>query len=972
MITFYRSKISQLLPTYYHHQMTNLQKLQNLLAGLFQIDKAELDFWLYRIMNYKKAEVEEFINDTLPKVVQEEFDKYKQANSGDFQQQKEELKKSAEVVGMPLEELPKYKELKAKYDKDQERMNNVETTEREVYDYVFKFFQRYFSEGDFYAKRRYSQKDKYAIPYNGEETHFYWTNQDQYYIKTAENFSNYQWKAAEYTISFQLEQAETDTNNNKSQDKRYFILSQTDPIIQDSQVVFFFNYRSLTTEEQKQYSKQKIQDQINQETYQAIIDKISGLKVAFHLTQKSTETKDNLQKHISRYTAKNSEDYFIHKDIKGFLEREMDFYIKNEVFHIEDIGTESEKQFKESLDLLLGSVKVIKTVSNKIIDFVAQLENFQKKLYEKKKLVYGTNYCISVANIPQDLWKDITSNESQQAEWVELGMIAENTKIDTDFLSSQPTLPVDTRHFSLEWKYQVLWTIEDLDSKTNGVLINSENFQALKLLESKYQEKIKCVYIDPPYNTGGDWFIYKDWYQHSSWLSLMKDRLAQARELMTNDWVFFSSIDNNEFSNLDILMNQVFWDNKVWDMIVVRAEGGWLAKQIVKGHEYLLAFTKDIWEFPPLLRPKKLRGKVVIKDWKEYWVETDWFRKEFGKYGNCHYEEIEEVKWKDKLVEINEWLEKGLYVLVPTKEGKNLVWRYRLVEEDWTKFYSVLKYLSAEGVNALKDIMWNANFSFPKPVELIKQLVLWRTFFNKDKNETILDFFAGSGTTAQAVMNLNKEDKGNRKFLLVEMGEYFDSVLLKRTKKVMFSDNRKEWKATDNNWHRQIIKYHNLEQYEDTLNNLELTDKGSFLVWKNKEDYVLNYMLDLESKESLFNLKTFNKPFDYTINISQEGELKPAKVDLIETFNYLLGLTVKSVKRYDNGVICVKGQIEETTKTKQVLIVWRDLTQLTQADFTQFYTTELKGDYDMVYINGDTYNIAEAELIEAEFFRKMF
>jgi len=83
-------------------------------------------------------------------------------------------------------------------------------------------------------------------------------------------------------------------------------------------------------------------------------------------------------------------------------------------------------------------------------------------------------------------------------------MIAENTKIDTDFIKVQPTLVVDTRYFSNDWKWQVLASIEDLDSKTNGILINSENFQALKLLEAKYKEQIKCVYIDPPYNTGSD------------------------------------------------------------------------------------------------------------------------------------------------------------------------------------------------------------------------------------------------------------------------------------------------------------------------------------------------------------------------------------------------------------------------------------------------------------------------------------
>ena len=333
--------------------------------------------------------------------------------------------------------------------------------------------------------------------------------------------------------------------------------------------------------------------------------------------------------------------------------------------------------------------------------------------------------------------------------------------------------------------------VGDLKRDENGIIrenfiIKGNNLIALHTLKQQFRGQVKLIYIDPPYNTGSDSFGYNDSFNHSSWLTFMKNRLEVAKELLTDDGVFFASCDDNEQAYLKILMDEIFGnENFITNFVVIRAEGGGLAKQVVKGHDYLLTYAKNIEKFEPLRRPKDIRGKIVEKDGKKYWIEEDWLRIEFGKYGTCYYEDIERIKGKAKKDEIDEGIEKGQYILLNKGKNKTIVGRYRALDEDGSKFYSVLKHLNADGKNELKDLMGEDAFAFPKPTALLKEIILGATFFKKDKEAIILDFHAGSGTTAHAVLELNKQDNGNRKFILVEQMDYVDSVTIPRVEKVM-------------------------------------------------------------------------------------------------------------------------------------------------------------------------------------------
>ena len=338
---------------------------------------------------------------------------------------------------------------------------------------------------------------------------------------------------------------------------------------------------------------------------------------------------------------------------------------------------------------------------------------------------------------------------------------------------------------------------KDFDNSQN-VVIRGDNLEVLKILQANYHKKIKMIYIDPPYNTKNENFIYKDNFKqsdadlienfaldedakdflhnvygtrsHSGWLSFIYPRLKLARDLLSDDGVIFISIDDNEQANLKILCDEIFGEgNFVAQFVVNRSEGGGLAKQAVVGHDYVFAYAKNISFFQPLKKPKDIRGKVVLIDDEEYWIEEDWLRKEFGKYGTCFYDEIVKYHGEKKKQEIDKNIENEKYTLI-NKNKRQIVGRYRKISEDGSKFYTILKHLNKNGVSDLKKLGLDTIFSFPKPKSLIYSLIQGSTF-NSNKNDIILDFFAGSGTTGDAVMQLNAQDGGNRRFILVQIDE---------------------------------------------------------------------------------------------------------------------------------------------------------------------------------------------------------
>ena len=395
------------------------EKLKDLLKELFQLDQPDLDFGLYRIMHAKSGEVTRFLDQDLLPQVKNAFGLYKTADKAEIEKELAKALEQAQGLGVDPETTQKVKDLRAKLASE---AVDIGALESEVYDHLYSFFRRYYSEGDFLAKRVY-KPGVYAISYEGEEVTLHWANKDQYYIKTSEYLRDYAFRLRPNNetdpmrVHFRLvDAAEGEHGNVKTADgkERRFTLAAGNPVsVTEGELVVLFTY-------QPDAAKQK---ELNGEAEEAILA-TGGAGLAEWIAELAkpnvrpdgSASGTRLRVHVDRYTARNTFDYFIHKDLNGFLRRELDFYIKNEVMHLDDVESETAPRVEQ----YLSKIKVIRRIAGKIIDFLAQLEDFQKKLWLKRKFVVETNYCLTLDRIPEVFYTDIVASDAQRAEWIDL------------------------------------------------------------------------------------------------------------------------------------------------------------------------------------------------------------------------------------------------------------------------------------------------------------------------------------------------------------------------------------------------------------------------------------------------------------------------------------------------------------------------------------------------------------------------
>ena len=463
--------------------------------------------------------------------------------------------------------------------------------EADIYNHLYTFFSRYYQDGDFISKRRYARNERYAIPYNGEEVYLHWANRDQYYVKTTEHFYNYDWNApGGVAVQFRLKAADVEQNNVKG-DKRFFmpLVAETEWDPDARTVTIPFEYRPLSISEQVRYSSRNQQENIIAASREAIPNQLRQAPEALAaLTGErrrngKNEPVSHLEHHLRQYTRRNNSDFFIHKDLPGFLSRELDFYLKNEVLNLDDIAN-------AGLDMAEGwfqQMRLIKAVGSQIIDFLAQIEGFQKMLWEKRKFVTETQYCISLGCIDPSFYPDIADNAAQWDEWRELYDI-DGSDRSAAFFQAHPTLILDTAHFDAAFTDRLLTSFDDLDGMTDGLLIHGENWQALHLIKTKYSKTVQCLYIDPPYNTGDSEILYKNGYLRSSWLSLIENRLFLAMPLLSDDPVLFVAIDDFQMVDLCKLIDENFSSFRREMIIVNHHPQGGKASTLSSTHEYMI------------------------------------------------------------------------------------------------------------------------------------------------------------------------------------------------------------------------------------------------------------------------------------------------------------------------------------------------------------------------------------------------
>ena len=1020
-----------------------LTRLVSLLKELFELDQPDLDFGMYRVLRLRSAEITAFLEESLPARVREAFGRHDDAQGAELRRELASAEAGARSLGMEPAAVPKVVELRAKVAAESADRGALES---EVYDHLYRFFRRYYQGGDFVSRRVYKD-GVYAIPYQGEEVLLHWANKDQYYIKTSEAFRNYSFRLrparddAPMRVHFDLVDADEGQHGNvktAAGKERRFVLAAPGESGRDfvqldgGELHIRFEYRKHPD------SQDKLVDAAVAAILGASDPALTEWLHELGKAQEGTSTTpppSKLAYRLRSYVARNQRDYFIHKDLGAFLRGELEYFLKSEVLHTDDLLRATSKQLEQRL----SSLRVIREIGEQLITFLAQLEDFQKRLWLKKKFVTETSWCVTLDRIDERFWSEIAASDAQREAWVRLYAIDQimgdlvkaryTVPLTPAFLRENRSLVLDTRHFSADFTARLLATFGDLDDATDGVLVHSENFQALSLLQTSLSHTVQCTYIDPPYNTGGDGFSYLDTYQHSSWLSMFGDRLRLARELLQKSGVLFFSISEIEAPVAWLSSSQVFGPENfasefIWEK---KKKPSFLHRNTGKVTELIFSFVSDTRCSPPFSVEVTTEGKMTPLNNAGNKISTLTFPSGSVRFGctDMEYEPQDmsggnittklldrvvvrdfrnaeafrlEGEWRYAQEKLDEVIDGGgdLYISKSPfrpnhiKLGGEIKKMKNLLS---TAHYGVET--NEDASDQLTRLFGSDVFQNPKPQGLVGLLI--RAVTHIDPSSSVLDYFAGSGTTGHAVINLNREDGGRRKFILVEMADYFDTVLLPRLMKVTYSP---EWDAGKPKRAASaeeiargpgLVKVLRLESYEDTLNNLELRrPEGLDLLLsdaKEKAAYLVSSLLDTETRgsASLVDTNAFADPTRYLLTVKPPGrdESRRVAVDLVETLNLLLGLRVKNLdapetftaltRRNEHGRLEIERLkpdsagphwLRAVTGTdpegRRVLVVWRRQTgdpELDNAVLDHWFDRRghrtRDGEFDLIYVNGD-------------------
>ena len=1060
---------------------TPFEKLAAQLSKLFELEKADLDFGIHRIIKARQKHIRIFLGldeqpaddpgaPTLKKIVQREMG---ELNTVELERQLEATAEKIRtdygklafsdtmLVDGPAKDSPDgqlWLQLKDELDNGEQKANAQ--LEAEIYSHLTEFFSRYYDEADFLSKRRIKAGDApYAVPYSGEEVMLHWANKDQYYIKSSKDLKDYTFTLPENfggkRVQFKCERQDPVLNNNNA--KREFHLEIDDkgnPKIATTQdadgkeaLVIGFHFKIVDkTRNQKEtgaWIEHLIELMPSTEWKAALSHVPDGAKTSL------------LTRHLTNYTRKNETDFFIHKRLGHFLRGELDFYIKNEVMHLDDIDEKS----TDYLTTRVRLIKALRTIAHHIIRFLAQLENFQKKLWLKKKYVTETQYCFTLdrvfdlgkpgAALIETLLNHVDDRilrydgemRSQHEEWIKLYAIDEledypdNRKLTVEFLRTHDKLMLDTVFYPQSFKWLLLGAMEDLEEQLNGLLLHSENFQGLNALKSRYQKKMKCIYIDPPYNSKTSEILYKNTFKHSAWISLMDNRLELSDKFSSDDGAHVIAIDENETTNLGKLLETIFTDCTLNEIAVVHNPAGIQGNLFSNNHEFCWYATKP--------KMKETNRILISEEEIEYSNLRKWGREsERSTARNCFYPilvkgtrilgfgtvcpvdfhpEQSNIELPDGTTEIypidpqgieRKWrysrdsIEaiQGLLKVSFSKAGEKQILKGKDTSRAKT-MWDDSRYIAGDyGTTWLTKMNLKVSDSlYPKSLHLVEDSIK----LVSSSYDSCLDYFAGSGTTAHAIVNLNRQDRGNRKYVLIEMGDHFDTVLKPRIQKVVYSADWNDGKPTARETGiSHGFKYLRLESYEDTLNNLDLgVDRAADLLGLDaqvREDFLFSYMLDVETHGHLLNLERFRDPWGCQLKIHDPhtGRGETRVVDLVETFNYLLGVTVREMrvqgtKGKPDAFLTIEG---ENPGGESILIIWRrleanpNIDERNKTDWPVTDNEDLKAfaatnrgtarglnpadtEFHAIYINGD-HTLADPNskihCIEEVFYDRMF
>lgn len=970
-----------------------------LMSELFQMDEAQaLDFGIYRVIRRHNREVQAFLGQvitdksgkrleggTLSELLENAF-----AASGHEEQAEDKfrLKDIEEQLGLKpgmtheqkeaalakAEGIPAIKGLVADYRSRIESKASQQTVQQdrtEVLNRLYQFFSRHYQDGDFIVERRYGKGGARYVKSTGEDTEFHWATEDMYYIKSGDIFTDFPVRLAngqQILFTVDPESLQATRSALKPNDKAHYEL---DAATKDGEIIKVrLKYlKGAQTEKQK--------DEII-----TAVQKVGAGGTA--------ENGAEIRRWLGRFMARNQSDFFIHKRLKDALSEDLDIFLKAEVLDVDQLLAGANQQ-TDLPKRVMKVARIVREVGGHIINFLAALEDFQKALWEKKKLVFETRYVITLDRLdryaPAWLAQNIdTIVKKQRAEWKDLGLgdyakataCIRKTKGDLATAATEQylPLPIDTRNFDAEFKWSMLEAVSaatPLEEALDGVAIQSDNWQALNTLQDKYRDRARSIYIDPPYNTDAGPIDYKNGYRSASWMALMDDRLKLGRRLMRDDGVLCCTIDDYEQKPLGMLLERVFGENSIAGVVSIRINPSGRPKPsgFAVSHEYGFFVQNS----PGSSLDRLDRTAAQMKRYKESDEDGSYMWELFRKRGSnsergarrtLYYPlfvseagiRVPRMTWDEST---RSWIaqedpKSGETLVYPIDDNQiERTWRYkhddvnkkpknfRATKDEtgtWTVYYKyrpansgVLpttmwidsKFSATEhGTGVLKKLFkQHDTFSYPKSVYAVEESL--KVSGATEDDALVIDFFAGSGTTAHAVLQMNATSDTNTRFLVVEVNKYFEAVTLPRIKKVSASLHWDGGAAQKITGPGAFVRVQSLEQYDDTLESLDagINEGESGELLFQDLAFALRYRLDKISRAMYCGVDHFSSPYGYQMKRAEGcGEARPCEVDLVESIPYLLGMDVNRLYRESQGVV-MQGR---NRRGQSVAVFFRDCT----------------------------------------------
>jgi len=794
--------------------------------------------------------------------------------------------------------------------------NCIEDFREELFEKLYTFFKRYFSEtGSIYYTYTPWSERVYERVYDPEkDVILFWKTHMLYYVKTEKNY-----KSVEIKI---------DTTNGKK-------------------ISFFFDVSEL--ERQKANEKREIIFEFKE------IDNLGRVVLIIKSSEKGRTTKideitkeiiktyeeittDDVEKAIRIFNKQSEVDFFINKNAREFLSEQIDVYVYQYMFDSKNVWNENR----------IREIQVFKKIADKIIEFISQFEDELVRIWNKPKIAFNSNYVITIDRIVAcqggyDVLMKILDHpglNEQTNEWRELGIVDANfkptdiTNIINNGLLDDPNvnkkykfLPIDTKYFK-DIEVDIIGLFQNLDDELDGWLIKSENYQALNTILPKFKEKIQTIYIDPPFNKENEAdYLYKVGYKNATWITLLENRIRLARHLLNEKGSIFVRCDYNGNWLVRPLMNEIFGEENFRNEIVVnrkRQSIGTSNKFEVESENlFLYSKSADKQYRKDLYRPRTL---VNIK-WTSFLKQEERKPAERVVFGKVLYppkgqhfslvqEKVDELL-KQRYLRLKCKECGAIYYWDELESKENFIDQIFSNRKERFKYMDITNESEVYGVKSLDECLncgsnsWKVEYLTSEEEKITDN---WRDIISYEDNwqfqtenseillkrviestsqegDFVMDFFLGSGTTIAVAHKLG------RKWLGVEMGEHFYTVILPRMKKVLAYDKSGISKEKDVKYNQDsaggFFKYYELEQYEDVLRNAKYEHVDLSLQPSPNEDVFNEYIFMRSPKFVETAVQRVDQGFKIDL-----GKMYPEKsVDIAETISNLFGKKIIKITR---------------------------------------------------------------------------